>query len=208
MGYAEFILSLKEENKYKKNKFVDTYKEVFEFDSIHQIENFSNVVEYNSKSRVVLPKNMDLLSKIYLKFRTNKIDETFLQSMINYIHCTLDIKENLGYLLLKKCSLLFDETVIQNFNEIYLRVLPFIQGTKDLDALIGNQPELQNFGTIKSDELLYIPIPFYFNEYASSLISKEFDSIISIEFEFSSFHSLYEIGPHKFIRGVSEKLYI
>ena len=201
MGYAEYLLSLKDKQfEMSYCQFKQKYSNYLNFESVPQIQQFNNTIEYGETIRINMSKSMDITSKIYLYCNLPELNEITFPFFDKQYPLYVRYKKNIGYTLLKKCSIYFDNTMIQTFNDVFLNILPYIRPDKNIDYLIGNTKENLNFTTFKKQNTLYIPLPFYFEENESSLPIKSLNAIVSVELKFSKFDDLYEIGPTHFIK--------
>jgi len=171
---------------------------------------FNTKADFGNRVTCTIAKNADLINRIYLIVNLPPIGK-FLNipnesgAGNSNIACCAWTK-NIGYQLIKRIDLEIGGFIIDRhysdwFNIWYEITVP-ITKRAELDAMIGNVPELYELTNSKQGYLLYIPLLFWFCRFpnlALPLVSL-YNTDVNINVEFNSLDQCLILGPTHYIK--------
>ena len=180
--------------------FKSIYKKIANF-SIEDINQyFINDYGFSKRSSCILHNNADLINIVYLVVTLPNIPNL---NQYNLNGTAFKWVDYVGEKLIKSIEIEINNTIIQKLTGYYIHIYNRLHTHKgkNIDKLIGNIKELNEFSNYKKEYKLYIPIPFWFGEsVGNSLPINKFDiNKVKINIEIEKIENLLIYGPTYFI---------
>ena len=160
--------------------------------AIETIEHTLNgTLEFGTRATVTLPRNADLVSKMYLKIVLNEIDPA--GNSFAWV-------KRIGHAIIQQIEVEIGGTIIDRQNGTWLDIWYELARSGDHERgyarLIGDVPELTSYNTdIKEEYTLFIPLQFWFNRYIGLAVP-----LIALQFHDLRIHIDFSPSTNLFIR--------
>jgi len=204
-------------NKYLVDKpKITFFKIIYKRYSYFNIEeipiSFSNPLDFNTSRTITIPKNADLLWKMYLQ-----ITLPYIYAIKN-VDGTIDAKyklcyvENFIFKLIEDIQLEIDNTLINYLKGNYLytryKLTSFVHSydkvkthIRGLESMLGNVSSLLDLTNYKESYTLYFPLDFWFcRSYGSALpLSALKENSIKLHVKLNSLEDIVMYGPTNYV---------